>query len=136
MDAEGFFHTGDLATRREDGSIRIVGRRATDLIKTGGFKVGAGELEACLLEFEGVAEVAVVGAPDDDLGQRIVAFVVPRDADAPPDAAELIDAVARELSPHKRPREVRFSSELPKNAMGKVMKRALLDALEVGPSHG
>jgi len=136
MDAEGFFHTGDLATRREDGSIRIVGRRATDLIKTGGFKVGAGEVEACLLELEGVAEVAVVGAPDDDLGQRIVAFVVPRDADAPPDAAELIDAVARELSPHKRPREVRFSSELPKNAMGKVMKRALLDALEVGPSHG
>jgi len=136
MDAEGFFHTGDLATRREDGSIRIVGRRATDLIKTGGFKVGAGELEACLLEFEGVAEVAVVGAPDDDLGQRIVAFVVPRDADAPPDAAELIDAVARELSPHKRPREVRFISELPKNAMGKVMKRALLDALEEGPCHG
>jgi malonyl-CoA/methylmalonyl-CoA synthetase len=132
VDAEGFFHTGDLATQREDGSIRIVGRRATDLIKTGGFKVGAGELEACMLEADGVSEVAVVGAPDDDLGQRIVAFVVPRDADSPPRPEMLMELVARELTPHKRPREVRFIPELPKNAMGKVMKRALLASLSEG----
>ncbi len=129
IDAEGFFHTGDLATRGEDGSIRIVGRRATDLIKTGGFKVGAGEVEACLLEADGVGEVAVVGVPDDDLGQRIVAFVVPRETDSPPQAEALMDLVARELTPHKRPRDLRFVSELPKNAMGKVMKRALLARL-------
>jgi len=130
VDAEGFFHTGDLATRRPDGSIRIVGRRATDLIKTGGFKVGAGEVEACLLEAAGVDEVAVVGAPDDDLGQRVVAFVVPRDESSLPDASELTDLVARELTPHKRPRDVRFVSALPKNAMGKVMKRELIEGLK------
>jgi len=129
MDQEGFFHTGDLASRRADGGLRIVGRRSTDLIKTGGFKVGAGEVEACLLEAPGVGEVAVVGAMEDDLGQRIVAFVVPRVAAKPPTAQELMDHVASELTPHKRPRELRFVSELPKNAMGKVMKRALIARL-------
>ena len=67
-----------LAARAPDGYIRIVGRRATDLIKTGGFKVGAGEIEAALLEHPAVAEAAVAGAPDEDLGERVVAWVVPR----------------------------------------------------------
>ena len=58
--------------------MRIVGRRATDLIKTGGYKVGAGEVEAALLEHPAVREAAVIGAPDEDLGERIVAFVVLR----------------------------------------------------------
>ena len=124
-DEEGWFYTGDLATRTADGAIRIVGRRSVDLIKTGGYKVGAGEVEACLLEDPGVAEVAVVGLPDEDLGERIVAFVVPRDAATPPDPAALIDAVAKGLTPHKRPREVRFVSALPRNAMGKVQKKKL-----------
>ena len=125
LDEEGWFYTGDLATRTSDGAIRIVGRRSVDLIKTGGFKVGAGEIEACLLEHPGVREVAVLGVPDDDLGERITAFVVPR-GDAPdPDA--LIALVADSLTPHKRPRDVRFVSELPRNAMGKVQKRRLLD---------
>jgi malonyl-CoA/methylmalonyl-CoA synthetase len=127
MDEEGWFHTGDLATRAADGQIRIVGRRATDLIKTGGFKVGAGEIEAVLLEHEGVAEVAVVGVPDEDLGERIVAFVVPRDPGRSPSADALIARVAGALAAHKRPREVRFVTELPRNAMGKVLKRRLLE---------
>ena len=121
-DEHGWFYTGDLATRTDDGAVRIVGRRATDLIKTGGFKVGAGEVEAALLEHPGVAEVAVVGVPDDDLGERIVAFVVAR---APVEAEALIERVAVELTPHKRPREVRFVEALPRNAMGKVMKKKL-----------
>ncbi len=123
LDTDGWFYTGDLATRAADGAIRIVGRRATDLIKCGGFKVGAGEVEAALLEDPSVLEVAVVGAPDDDLGERIVAFVVAR---APVAAEALIDRVASALSPHKRPREVRFVDALPRNAMGKVQKRRLL----------
>lgn len=124
VDSEGWFYTGDLATRTADGAIRIVGRRSVDLIKTGGFKVGAGEIEACLLEHPDVREVAVLGLPDDDLGERITAFVVPR-GDAPdPDA--LIALVADSLTPHKRPRDVRFVSELPRNAMGKVQKKRLL----------
>ena len=65
-----------MATRSEDGYIRIVGRRATDLIKSGGYKIGAGEIENALMEHPGVAEAAVTGEPDDDLGERIVAWVV------------------------------------------------------------
>src|SRR5436190_12502300 len=119
---DGWFRTGDLAARSSDGWIRIVGRRSTDLIKTGGFKVGAGEVEAALLEHPAVAEAAVAGIPDDDLGERIVAWVVPR---AAADADELRRHVAGLLSPHKRPREIRFLEELPRNAMGKVLKERL-----------
>jgi fatty acid CoA ligase FadD36 len=74
-----------------------------------------------LLGHPGVAEAAVVGLPDDDLGQRIVAFIV---GEAEPQ--ELIDYVAQQLSVHKRPREVRVVAELPRNAMGKVLKKQLL----------
>jgi malonyl-CoA/methylmalonyl-CoA synthetase len=119
----GWFHTGDLATRAPDGNIRIVGRRATDLIKSGGFKIGAGEIEGALLEHPAVAEVAVTGEPDPDLGERIVAWVVPAGGAPPPE--ELADHVARLLSPHKRPRDVRFLDELPRNEMGKVQKKRL-----------
>ncbi|MDB4974941.1 MAG: putative fatty acid synthase [Myxococcaceae bacterium] len=124
LDAEGWFHTGDLGTLAPDGYLRIVGRKATDLIKTGGFKVGAGEVEAALHEHPSVSEAAVVGLPDEDLGERIVAFVVPRAA--APEAATLIDHVATLLAKHKRPREVRFVSALPRNALGKVLKKELL----------
>jgi len=122
---DGWFRTGDLATRSADGWVRIVGRRSTDLIKTGGFKVGAGEVEAALLEHPAVEEAAVTGEPDGDLGERIVAWVVPRGA--APGAAELADHVASLLSPHKRPRAVRFLDALPRNAMGKVRKAALVE---------
>lgn len=124
LDSDGWFYTGDLATRAADGSIRILGRRSTDLLKTGGYRVGAGEIEACLLEHPTVREVAVVGLPDDDLGQRIAAFVVARPGTSP-DADALIQQVAERLSPHKRPREVHFVDELPRNAMGKVQKKRL-----------
>ena len=122
---DGWFFTGDIGTRAPDGYWRIVGRRSTDLIKTGGYKVGAGEIEVALLEHPGVREAAVTAAPDEDLGEKIVAWVVPEDA-APSDR-ELIDHVASELAPHKRPREVRFLDELPRNAMGKVVKAQLRD---------
>jgi fatty acid CoA ligase FadD36 len=92
-----------------------------DLIKSGGYRVGAGEIEAVLLGHAGVREAAVVGVPDDDLGQRIVAFVV---GEAQP--ADLIDFVASQLSVHKRPREVRVVDGLPRNAMGKVLKKELV----------
>jgi malonyl-CoA/methylmalonyl-CoA synthetase len=122
---DGWFFTGDLATVGEDGYWRIVGRRSTDLIKTGGYKVGAGEIEVALLEHPGVKEAAVTGEDDPDLGERIIAWVV-AEADAPAEK-ELIDHVAGELAPHKRPREVRFLDELPRNAMGKVVKQRLGD---------
>jgi malonyl-CoA/methylmalonyl-CoA synthetase len=120
---DGWFRTGDMAVRDEDGYVRIVGRRATDLIKSGGYKIGAAEIENALLDHPGVAEAAVTGEPDPDLGERIVAWVVPDGA--PPSAEELADHVARLLAPHKRPRVVRFRESLPRNEMGKVLKRAL-----------
>jgi malonyl-CoA/methylmalonyl-CoA synthetase len=122
LDAEGWFHTGDLGTLAPDGYLRIVGRKATDLIKTGGFKVGAGEVEAALLEHPSVSEVAVIGVPDEDLGERIVAYVVARQAVAP---ELLIEHVSKLLAKHKRPREVHFVADLPRNALGKVLKKQL-----------
>jgi fatty acid CoA ligase FadD36 len=100
-----------------------VGRESVDLIKSGGYRIGAGEIETSLLGHPGVQEAAVVGLPDEDLGQRIVAFVV---GSAEINAEELIDHVAQELSIHKRPREVRIVDSLPRNAMGKVIKKQLL----------
>ena len=122
---DGWFLTGDVATWDDDGYVRIVGRSSTDLIKSGGFKIGAGEIEGALLEHPGVAEAAVTGEPDDDLGERIVAWIVPASEAARPDEQELVDHVVKLLSPHKRPREIRYLDELPRNAMGKVTKKAL-----------
>ena len=118
---DGWFRTGDVAVHDPQGFHRIVGRQSVDIIKTGGFKVGAGEVEAAIADHPGVREVAVVGLPDDDLGQRIVAFVVGEGVDP----AALIDHVAAQLSVHKRPREVRVVESLPRNALGKVQKNLL-----------
>jgi len=117
----GWYRTGDAAVIDPAGMHRIVGRESVDLIKSGGYRIGAGEIETVLLGHPGVSEVAVVGLPDEDLGQRIVAFVV---GDAAP--ATLIDFVAQQLSVHKRPREVRLVDALPRNAMGKVVKKELM----------
>jgi malonyl-CoA/methylmalonyl-CoA synthetase len=78
-----------------------------------------------LLEHPAVAEAAVTGEPDPDLGERIVAWVVPAGPPADGLAEELADHVARLLAPHKRPRVVRFRESLPRNEMGKLLKRAL-----------
>ncbi|MFJ9210602.1 acyl-CoA synthetase [Streptomyces sp. NPDC102264] len=122
---DGWFRTGDMAIRDPDGYVRIVGRKATDLIKSGGYKIGAGEIENVLLEHPGVREAAVTGEPDADLGERIVAWIVPARAEAPPSAEELANHVAAQLAAHKRPRTVRYLDALPRNDMGKIMKRAL-----------
>ncbi|GAA2910263.1 acyl-CoA synthetase [Streptomyces thioluteus] len=119
--ADGWFRTGDIAAIEPDGTHRIVGRASTDLIKSGGYRIGAGEVENALLDHPAVAEAAVVGVPHEDLGQEIVAYVV---ADGVGEQA-LIDFVAERLSVHKRPRRVRFLEALPRNAMGKPQKKLL-----------
>lgn len=121
---DGWFVTGDVAVIDGEGFHRIVGRESTDLIKSGGYRIGAGEVETALLGHDGVAEVAVVGVPDEDLGQRVVAYVVPRPGTSPI-PADLIGYVASALSVHKRPREIRLVESLPRNAMGKVQKSRL-----------
>ncbi|MEK8171194.1 AMP-binding protein [Streptomyces sp. M19] len=118
---DGWFRTGDIATVEPDGFHRIVGRASTDMIKSGGYRIGAGEVENALLDHPAVREAAVVGAPHEDLGQQIVAYVV---ADGVAEK-DLIDFVAGHLSAHKRPRHVRFLEALPRNAMGKPQKKLL-----------
>ncbi|MBJ8343642.1 acyl-CoA synthetase [Antrihabitans sp. YC2-6] len=119
---DGWFKTGDVAAIDADDFHRIVGRESTDLIKSGGYRIGAGEVETALLGHPAVAEVAVVGLDDADLGQRVVAYVVLRESVS---ERALIDFVATGLSVHKRPREIRVRESLPRNAMGKVQKKLL-----------
>ncbi|AGL17664.1 acyl-CoA synthetase [Actinoplanes sp. N902-109] len=120
--ADGWYPTGDVATIGPDGWHRIVGRASTDLIKTGGYRVGAGEVEDALLLHPAVREAAVIGTPHPDLGEQITAFVV---AEGPCAPDELITFVAERLAAHKRPRVVTLVAELPRNAMGKVQKGRL-----------
>ncbi|MEU9109788.1 AMP-binding protein [Streptomyces xanthophaeus] len=120
---DGWFRTGDIAAVDPgDGVHRIVGRASIDLIKSGGYRIGASEIENALLDHPKVTEAAVVGVPDADLGQRIVAYVVAEGVTG----EELTDFVAARLSVHKRPREVRFIAAVPRNAMGKPQKKLLL----------
>nr|WP_194823192.1 acyl-CoA synthetase [Micromonospora sp. S-DT3-3-22] len=121
--ADGWFRTGDVATIGPDGWHRIVGRASTDLIKSGGYRIGAGEVEEALLAHPAVREAAVVGLPHPDLGQQVTAYVVGDGVTGP----ELVDFVARQLSVHKRPREVRLVDALPRNALGKVQKKRLVE---------
>jgi fatty acid CoA ligase FadD36 len=118
---DGWVRTGDVACIDPDGWHRVVGRASTDLIKSGGYRIGAGEVEAALLSHPGVSEAAVVGETDSDLGQVVVGYVVARGVTGP----ELCDYVARTLSVHKRPRRVELVDVLPRNAMGKVQKKLL-----------
>lgn len=119
--ADGWFRTGDVATIGPDGWHRIVGRASLDLIKSGGYKIGAGEVEQALLAHPAVHEAAVVGTPHADLGEQVTAYVVADDVGE----RELIDFVAGHLSAHKRPRRVLRVAALPRNAMGKVLKTEL-----------
>jgi fatty acid CoA ligase FadD36 len=119
---DGWFRTGDLARIAPDGWHRIVGRASTDLIKCGGYRIGAGEVEDALLAHPAVREAAVIGVPHEDLGEAVTAFVVTA---APVAERDLIDFVAARLNAHKRPRAVHFVGALPRNAMGKVQKKRL-----------
>lgn len=117
-----WFNTGDLGFLDADGVLTLVGR-AKELIITGGFNVYPREVEDVLVTHPQVAEAAVVGLPDDDLGEQVAAFVVPRDPALTPD--ELVDYCRARLAPYKKPRRVVFVPALPRNAMGKVQKDAL-----------
>jgi malonyl-CoA/methylmalonyl-CoA synthetase len=121
--AEGWFRTGDVGAWDDDGYLRIVGR-CKELIISGGFNVYPREVEDVLLGFPGVTEVAVVGTPSDEWGETVTAVVV---ADAPCDEAALIAFAAERLAPYKRPRIVRFVDQLPRNALGKVLRGELVE---------
>jgi len=123
--AGGWFHSGDLATMDEDGYLTIVDRKK-DMIKTGGENVASREVEEVLYEHPGVAEVAVIGLPDDKWIERVCAVVVPRaDVDMATLAAELTEFGRERLAAFKLPKQVELIDALPKNPSGKILKREL-----------
>jgi malonyl-CoA/methylmalonyl-CoA synthetase len=125
---DGWFRTGDVAVL-ENGSYRILGRQSVDIIKTGGYKVSALEIEDALLANPDVEECAVVGVPDPEWGERVTAAIVQR-----PGAGLTVDGLrgwaAERLAPYKVPSRVHFVDELPRNALGKVVKPDLSRTLE------
>jgi malonyl-CoA/methylmalonyl-CoA synthetase len=119
----GWFRTGDTA-RVEDGVYRILGRTNIDILKTGGHKVSALEIEEALREHPAIAECAVVGVPDPEWGERVAAAVVVNEGDAL-DLPSLRDWARALLAAHKLPSRLLVLETLPRNAMGKVMKPAV-----------
>jgi malonyl-CoA/methylmalonyl-CoA synthetase len=126
FDGEGWFATGDLGSVGEDGYFTISGR-ANELIISGGFNVYPREVEEVIEGCPGVSEVAVVGLPDAEFGERVVAVVV---RDDPSLTAEKVTNFCREdLAGYKKPREVVFLDNLPRNALGKVLKHKVREGL-------
>ena len=123
LDAEGWFLTGDLGVFSDDGYLSIVGR-AKDLVISGGYNVYPVEVEAALDDLPGVAESAVIGVPHPDMGEAVMAVVVP-EAGASVEAETLRAALADRLARFKQPRAVEVVDALPRNAMGKVQKAEL-----------
>lgn len=121
--ADGWFRTGDLGSFDADGYLRILGR-LKELIITGGLNVYPREVEDVLLSHDGVAEVAVVGAPSEEWGELVTAFIVAA-GDRPTERA-LLEFAAERLASFKRPRAIHFVDSLPRNALGKVLKQELV----------
>jgi malonyl-CoA/methylmalonyl-CoA synthetase len=119
---DGWFRTGDVAVV-DDGYYRILGRSSVDIIKTGGYKVSALEIEEVLRTHPAIADCAVVGIADEEWGERVAAAIVARDA--PVDERTLHAWAKERLAPYKVPSRMVFVSELPRNALGKVTKPAV-----------
>ena len=123
----GWFRTGDMAVV-EAGYHRIFGRASVDVIKSGGYKLSALEIEAALLEHDAIAECAVVGLPDETWGEVVAAALV---CDGDPPTVEELHAWAKDrLSHYKLPRRLLVTDALPRNAMGKLTKPAVRDLFE------
>lgn len=120
---DGWFKTGDIATI-ERGYYRIMGRSSVDIIKSGGYKLSALEIEAVLLDHPDILECAVVGLADDEWGERVAVAAVFKDDDRP-DLNELKDWAKARLSVYKLPRTLLAVDTLPRNAMGKITKQAV-----------
>ena len=122
FDADGWFDTGDLAEQDEDGFLTLRGR-SKDLIIVGGYNVYPPAVERVINDCPGVKECAVIGVPDRRRGERVMAVVVRHDPEL---TVERIAAFCRErLVDYQRPVRIEFIPELPRNTMGKVLKREL-----------
>jgi long-chain acyl-CoA synthetase len=123
---DGWVSVGDLARRDEDGYLYIVDRKK-DMVISGGLNIYPREIEERLHQHPGVLEAAVIGVPDERWGERLCAFVVPRDA-ARVDGEALEQFCREAMAAYKVPREYRFIGALPRNASGKVLKKELRSA--------
>lgn len=121
----GYYYTGDLGYEDEEGYLFLTGR-ARDIIKVGGNRVSSKEIEDALLEIPGVLETAVIGVPDEILGEAIKAFVVPQDSSLTPEQVKGL--LQRKLPAFKHPKWVEFRDALPKNGYGKILKTVLREA--------
>ena len=119
---DGYYFTGDLGYEDEDGCIFLTGR-ARDIIKAGGNRVSAQEIEEHILELTEIVEVAVIGVPDEILGEAIKAFVVVRDVTLT--ERHVREHLQKKLPSFKLPKHIEFTASLPKNQAGKVIKSAL-----------
>ena len=126
---DGWFMTGDLAQVDGEGCHRIVGRKSVDIIKSGGFKISAREIEDVLAHHPQVAEIAVIGTPDAIWGETIAAAVVlDKGLEAPSETRllqELAAYACAHLADYKKPRDLRILPTLPRNALGKIQKHRL-----------
>jgi long-chain acyl-CoA synthetase len=130
MDANGFFRVGDVGYLDEDGYLNITDR-AKDLIISGGVNIYPAEIEQVLLRHPAILDVAVIGVPDDEFGEQVKAFCELRPG-CSVTAEELMRFASEHLASHKRPRSLEFVKELPRNTMGKVLKRELREPYWVG----
>jgi len=126
--SDGWLHTGDMGSFDADGYLTLRDR-SKDLIISGGMNIYPREIEEVLLQHPGVRAVSVVGRPDAEWGEAVVAFVVAADSAAPPPLAELDRACLDRIARFKRPKEYRFVEALPTNNYGKVLKRELREQL-------
>jgi acyl-CoA synthetase (AMP-forming)/AMP-acid ligase II len=126
IDADGWLHTGDIAVMDEAGNVRITDR-LKDMYVVGGFNAYPAEVEQVIARHEGVAECAVVGVPDERLGEVGLAFVVPR-LGATVDPDEVVAWCREHMANFKAPRSVTIVESLPRNASGKVLKFELRSA--------
>ena len=125
IDKDGWLHTGDLGYRDEDGYYYLAGR-SKDIIKRAGEMISPEELENCILLHPKVEEVAVIGVPDEEWGEQPCAICVLKKGKTATET-EIIEHCHARLASYKRPRSVIFVRELPRNPMGKVLKRVLRD---------
>ncbi len=122
FDEQGRFRTGDVGERDERGYVRLLGRASSDIIKSGGYKLSALEIEEVLREHPAIVEVAVIGVPDETWGERVCACAVVRE----PLELEALRVFCKErMASYKVPRELRVVESLPRNAMGKLQKKLL-----------
>lgn len=125
---DGWFHTGDMGVK-QDGYYRILGRLSVDIIKSGGYKLSALEIEAALLDHPAIRECAVVGMEDEVWGETVAVAAVAEETAGLLDLDALRQWAKDRLSPYKLPRRLLLVEQLPRNAMGKVAKREVAELL-------